>query len=167
MKRIARGLLYLVEWLLALPWPPPARAFWLRRLGATIGRKAVIHRCHFMNLEVAGFRNLALGDGAHIGPECLLDLTERVEIGPRASISPRVTLLTHADPGEGALKHRYPRQTGAIQVGADAWVGAGSTILHGVEIGGSAVVGAGSLVREDVPPRSVVAGVPARPVDES
>jgi acetyltransferase-like isoleucine patch superfamily enzyme len=158
--------MYPIEWFVALPWPPPARAFWLRRLGATVGRKAVIHRCHFMNLEVVGFRNLTVGEAAHIGPECLLDLTEPVTIGPRASISPRVTLLTHADPGEGALKHRYPRQTGAIQIGADTWVGAGSTILHGVSIGSSAVVGAGSLLRDDVPAQSVVAGVPARRVDE-
>jgi maltose O-acetyltransferase len=166
MNRFARGLMYIVDWGLALPWPPPARAFWLWRLGATVGKGAVIHRCRFMNLEVQGFRNLSVGDSAHIGPECLIDLADRVSIGNRASISPRVTLLTHADPGEGTLRARYPRETGRIEIGDNAWVGAGSTVLHGVTIGDAAVIGAGSLVRADVPSGATVVGVPARVVDD-
>ena len=153
--------MYVLEWWLALPWPPPMRAWWLRRYGAAVGRNAVIHRGHFMNLEVSGFSGLAVGDSAHVGPDCLIDLAAPVSIGSRSSVSPRVTLLTHADPGEGSLQARYPRQTGAISIGDDAWVGAGSTVLHGVSIGRAAVVGAGSVVRHDVAAEAVVAGVPA------
>lgn len=153
--------MYLLEWWLALPWPPPMRAWWLRRYGASVGRNAVVHRGHFMNLEVQGFSALTIGDSAHVGPECLIDLAAPVSIGARAAVSPRVTLLTHADPGDGSLKARYPRQTGAITIGEDAWVGAGSTVLHGVSIGEAAVVGAGSVVRTEVAANVVVAGVPA------
>jgi maltose O-acetyltransferase len=119
-----------------------------------------------MNLEVEGFRNLSVGEAAHVGPECLIDLTDRVSIGRRAALSPRVTLLTHADPGEGTLRARHPRQTGEIEIGDNAWVGAGSTVLHGVTIGDAAVIGAGSLVRQDVQSGTTVVGVPARAVDE-
>jgi len=41
-------------------------------------------------------------------------------------------------------------------------VGSGATILAGVTIGEGAIVGAGSVVTKDVPPRTVVAGNPAR-----
>lgn len=46
----------------------------------------------------------------------------------------------------------------------DAWIGAGSIILPGVTIGEGAVVGAGAVVTKDVPPYTVVVGVPARPI---
>jgi acetyltransferase-like isoleucine patch superfamily enzyme len=43
-----------------------------------------------------------------------------------------------------------------------ATIGSGATILSGVEIGADAIVGAGSVVTKDVPPRTIVAGNPAR-----
>lgn len=166
MRRARRGMLYIAGWWLTLPWPPPIRAWWLRRLGARVGSRAVVHRCHFINLEVAGFRNLSIGASAHIGPESMLDLARQVEIGERASLAPRVTVLTHADPGESAVRERHPRSEGPVTIEADAWIGSGATILHSVRVGAGAVVGAASLVRGDVPPGATVAGVPARAVSD-
>ena len=166
MSRLWRGLLYVAAWWTTLPWPPPIRAWWLRRLGATIGRQAVIHRCHFINLEVHGFGALRIGAGAHIGPECMLDLAQPIEIGDRVALAPRVTILTHADPGESAVRQRHPRTEGPVVIGADAWIGSGATILHSVRIGAGAVVGAASLVRADVQPGQTVAGVPAQDIPD-
>jgi acetyltransferase-like isoleucine patch superfamily enzyme len=45
-------------------------------------------------------------------------------------------------------------------------IGAGVTMLPGIEVGEEAVVGAGALLTRDVPPRTIVMGVPARPVGE-
>ena len=42
------------------------------------------------------------------------------------------------------------------------WIGAHVTILPGVTIGDGAIVGAGAVVAKDVPPRTVVGGVPAK-----
>ncbi len=53
-----------------------------------------------------------------------------------------------------------------IIVHDNVWIGARSTIMHGVVIGEGAVVAAGSLVVKDVPSWSVVAGTPARKVKE-
>ncbi len=46
------------------------------------------------------------------------------------------------------------------------WFGAGVQVLPGVTIGDGAVIGAGAVVTKDVPPRTVVAGVPARVIKE-
>jgi galactoside O-acetyltransferase len=44
----------------------------------------------------------------------------------------------------------------------NVWIGANATILPGVRVGHGSVVGAGAVVARDVPPLSVVLGVPAR-----
>lgn len=50
---------------------------------------------------------------------------------------------------------------GAITIGNNVWIGDKVTILSGVTIGDGAVIGANSVVTKDVPPYSVVAGIPA------
>lgn len=47
-------------------------------------------------------------------------------------------------------------------IGRDVWIGYGATILSGVKIGDGAIVAAGAIVTKDVPPYSIVAGVPAQ-----
>ncbi len=49
-----------------------------------------------------------------------------------------------------------------VTVGENVWIGAGAFIGPGVTVGDDSVVGAGAVVVRDVPPRVVVAGVPAR-----
>lgn len=49
-----------------------------------------------------------------------------------------------------------------VRIGDHVWIGSRATILKGVNIGDGAIVAAGSLVTKDVPPRTMVAGVPAR-----
>ena len=52
--------------------------------------------------------------------------------------------------------------TAPVFIGNDVLVGAYATVIAGVTIGDGAVVAAGSVVTKDVPPRSLVAGNPAR-----
>lgn len=47
-------------------------------------------------------------------------------------------------------------------IGNDVWIAAGAQVLHDVKIGNGAVIGGGAVVTKDVPPYSIVAGVPAR-----
>lgn len=54
-----------------------------------------------------------------------------------------------------------------IMIGDHVWIGARVTIVKGVTIGEGAVVAAGAVVTKDVPPRTLVAGVPAKVVKEN
>jgi sugar O-acyltransferase (sialic acid O-acetyltransferase NeuD family) len=63
--------------------------------------------------------------------------------------------------GDGAHISPGAVLAGGVAVGEGAWIGAGATVIQGVSIGEGAIVGAGAVVIRDVPPRAVVAGVPA------
>ena len=53
---------------------------------------------------------------------------------------------------------------GDTVIGNDVWIGQNATILPGVHIGNGAIIGAGSVVGSDVPPYTIVAGNPAKPI---
>lgn len=83
-----------------------------------------------------------------------------VDIGDRCAISPDVSFISSEHPESARLKKSYGKVE-KITVEHDCWVGAGATILSGTTIGRGSVVAAGAVVSEDVPPDSLVAGVPA------
>lgn len=58
------------------------------------------------------------------------------------------------------------RRAHPVRIGHDVWIGHGAIILPGVTIGNGAAIGAGAVVTKDVPPYTVVAGVPARIIRE-
>lgn len=63
------------------------------------------------------------------------------------------------------LKYRETMETDRpVMIGDNVWIGAAAVILPGVTIGNDSIVAAGAVVSRDVPPRTLVAGVPARPI---
>ena len=118
-----------------------------------------------------GWERWARKQGVRIGTGCriLSNVATSepwlVSIGDRVTVSSRVSLVTHDGSGwivqdERGRRYRYA----PIRIGDDVFIGAGATIMPGVEIGDRVVVGAGSVVTRSVPAGSVVAGVPARVV---
>nr|WP_287220247.1 DapH/DapD/GlmU-related protein [Mesorhizobium sp.] len=51
-----------------------------------------------------------------------------------------------------------------VRIGDDVWLSAGVIVLKGTSIGARSVIAAGSVVTKDIPPDTLAAGVPARPV---
>lgn len=49
-----------------------------------------------------------------------------------------------------------------IHIGKNVWIGANTTVLHGVTIGDGAVVAAGAVATKDVEPNTIVGGVPTK-----
>lgn len=168
LREAQYGILYLWSRVMG---PPRVLAFHkdvnvrlLRAFGATIGENTMlvspITLCNIWD----GYRNLTVGDGVAFNGGTFLDLTERITIGPGASLGPHVIVLTHNAFNKNAfLESRLPRLVGQkpVTIGAGAGIKAAAVILHGVTIGEEALVAAGSVVSRDVPRRAYVSGAPA------
>lgn len=109
--------------------------------------------------------NLRVGRNVFINHNCTISDIGGVNIGDDVLIAPNASLLSSGHPVEPFERRR--RVTAApIVVGRNVWIGAGSTVLQGVTIGADSVVAAGAVVSRDVPPGTVVGGVPARVIRE-
>ncbi len=103
------------------------------------------------------------GDRVWIGPQAFLDARDLV-IGDCVGIGPGARVLGAQHSGEPLDRPVIETDQEARPVRIESWadVGTGAIVLPGVTIGHGAIVGAGAVVTRDVPPRSIVAGVPAR-----
>ena len=164
LARFALMTLLMIPYRLALV--SMARVGLLRLYGATIGRRVIMHDVRFFNLYRRGLDGLAIGDECFLGDECLLDLAEAIELHEQVTLAERVLILTHTNVGyrDHPLQRHFPASAAPVIVERGSFVGAHALILPGVRIGSGAFVAAGSVVTEDVPPSTVVAGVPARPI---
>ena len=126
---------------------------------------AELHVYNFRDLPRAGIR---IGRDSLIGEFNVLRGQGGISIGERVYTSPLVQLaaVNHvfADPTRPFVEQGITAQ--GIVVEDDVWIGAGAIVTDGVHIGQGAVVAAGAVVTRDVPPHTVVAGVPARVVKE-
>jgi acetyltransferase-like isoleucine patch superfamily enzyme len=141
------------------------RRLWYQRvLGIEFGPGAGVHLgCYVWfygpgQLRRSGVR---IGANSRINRDCCLDARGPLEIGDNVSVSPEVVILTAShridDPS-------FRVETRPVIVEDHAWIGTRALILPGVTLGRGSVVAAGAVVTRDVPPLTIVAGVPARPV---
>jgi phosphonate metabolism protein (transferase hexapeptide repeat family) len=103
---------------------------------------------------------------AEVGKFC--NIAARVRINPtnhpmwRASLH-HLTYRSHCyGMGQDDLEIFSWRQTNRITIGPDVWIGHGAILLPGINVGAGAVIGAGAVVTKDVPPYTIVGGLPAR-----
>ncbi len=107
---------------------------------------------------------------ASIGKDCKISshtfICEGVHIGDGVFIGHNVTFINDKHPRsvnpDGSMQTEEDWKVVETFVRDGASVGSSATILCGVTIGEGAIVGAGAVVTKDVPPNSVVAGVPAK-----
>ncbi|HEY8519461.1 MAG TPA: acyltransferase [Gammaproteobacteria bacterium] len=106
---------------------------------------------------------ITIGDRVAVNSFCQLYGHGGIEIGDESQLGPGTLITTtEHDYSDRNLRERFA----PVKVGRHVWVGANVTILAGVTIGDGAVIGAGAVVRQDVPPRTLAVGVPARVVKE-
>ena len=131
-----------------------------KRLGEIIGTEIDASTTIFPPFYTNFGRFIRLGKNVFINHACsFLDLCP-ITIEDDVMIGPKVNLITENHPLDP--KDRKTVLLKPIVVRRNAWIGAGATILPGVTIGENAVVAAGAVVSRDVPPNSIVAGIPAK-----
>ncbi|BDQ02752.1 acyltransferase [Ignavibacterium sp.] len=137
------------------------------------------------NVKIFDFVNLygcTIGDNTKIGT--FVEIQKNATIGKNCKISSHTFICEGVHIGDGVfvghnvtfINDKLPRAVnpdGSMQTEADwkleetfvkngASIGSSATIMCGVTIGENAIVGAGAVVTKDVPPNTVVAGVPAK-----
>ena len=161
------------------------RPRWFIRLLAPIyqhrGKHSVIHRS--ARMDTPPYRIFSLGDYSVIESfACINNAVGDVMIGNHTRIGLHNTIIgpveigSHVNLAQGitvtALNHNFDDtqkrideqgvSTNPVTIEDDVWIGANAVILPGVTIGNHCVVAAGAVVTKDVPPHSLVAGVPAK-----
>lgn len=129
-----------------------------------IGREVDEGFCLFPPFYTDCGKNIRLGQRVFINSGCCFQDQSGIEIGDDALIGHQVVIAT--------LNHDlHPLRRGSmthkpVKIGKKVWIGAHATILPGVTIGNGAVIAAGAVVTKDVPPNTVVGGVPAKILKE-
>ncbi len=129
-------------------------------MGRLIGKKVDDSFRMFPPFYTDFGKNITIGKDVFINSGCHFQDQGGIWIGDGTLIGHNVVLATinHAlNPEENRKNHYAP-----ITIGAHVWIGSNAAILPGVTLGDWAVVAAGAVVTQDVPPRTVVGGVPAK-----
>jgi maltose O-acetyltransferase len=154
-----------VRWMVLLPDLIARRALWIwgrLRFAALVRDRGPGCVCHW-NADLKYPENIHLGEGVVIGVNASLGAHSPIHIGNRVRISKEVQIETAGlDFFTGPPPYRHVSKPIVIEDGV--WIGTRAMVLGGVRIGAYAVVAAGSIVTRDVPPRTIVGGVPARPL---
>lgn len=104
-----------------------------------------------------------IGEGTWIGAFCLIDGSGGLKIGKGCDVSAGAHIYTHSSVKRCVSGRAYPVvDRRPVTIGDHVFIGANAVINMGVTIGDRAVVGAGAVVTADVPPATIVGGVPAR-----
>lgn len=137
-------------------FPRGLRWMALRMCGMDVERSSINGGVFF------GGTSVKIGRGTFINYGAFIDCAAPVEIGERVSFGPRVMVLTGSHHIGGRERRAGAATAHPVRVGDGAWVGAGATLLPGVQVGARSIVAAGSVVTADVPEDSLVGGVPAQ-----
>jgi len=108
-----------------------------------------------------GFDGRLIGTPSQVGYFTLIDYGGNVIIGKNVKIGYGVIILS-ASTITGSREVQYVREP--VIIGDNVEIGSGAVILPGVKIGDNATIAAGAVVTKNIPPNSIVAGVPAKVV---
>jgi acetyltransferase-like isoleucine patch superfamily enzyme len=120
---------------------------------------------------------ITIGDDARveIGEGCFLNLGTMVAAMDRVMIGDHTMFANHCFIGDAAHRFDDPEvpitwqgfaSKGPVEIGDNCWFGVNCAVTSGVSIGERCVIGANSVITEDLPPRVIAAGVPAKVIKE-
>lgn len=137
---------------------PGLHAVWLHRLAHYFWQAGLRLVGRFFSHVSRFLTGIEIHPAACIGPGLFIDHGMGVVIGETTEIGANVTIFQGVTLGGTSLERKKRHPT----IGNNAVIGAGAKILGPIQVGENSKIGAGSVVVKDVPPNSVVVGVPGR-----
>lgn len=137
---------------------PGIHALWFHRLAHGLWGRGWVVTARFVSHLGRFFTGIEIHPGARIGRGLFIDHGMGVVIGETTEIEENVTLYQGVTLGGTSLKKEKRHPT----LGENVVVGAGAAILGAITIGDGSRIGGGSVVVSDVPPNSVVVGIPGK-----
>lgn len=143
-----------------LPSQKAERSEILRGMLGRVGERFLIHspfRCDFGS-------HIFIGDDLVANYNLTILDEGRVTVGDRVFIGPDVSIYTIIHALDPEQRSQGVMRAEEVVIEDDVWICGGVTILPGVTIGRGAVIGAGSVVTRSVPPMTLAAGNPCKPI---
>ena len=140
-----------------LPLAKRYRTFWAKKIAKKVGSNVNIERNAVFGPQ------LEIGDNSGVGINC--EVYGPVIIGKDVMMGPEVVIYTSGhrhDRLDIPMREQGDDGVKPVTIGNDVWIGRRAMIMPGVTVGDGVVIGAGAVVTKDVPPYTVVGGVPAK-----
>jgi serine O-acetyltransferase len=137
---------------------PGVHALAFHRIGNRLWRRGWFGSARFVSHISRFLTGIEIHPAARLGPGLFIDHGMGVVIGETAEVGKNVTLYQGVSLAGTSLKREKRHPT----LGDNVVVGAGAKVIGAIYIGDNSRIGAGSVVVRDVPPNSVVVGVPGR-----
>jgi acetyltransferase-like isoleucine patch superfamily enzyme len=135
-----------------------------KRIFKRCGDDVVFHH----NVLFSSGRNLEIGDGVLVNRDVMLDDRAPIVVGDHTGLAAGVVIETHShvyDDFSQPLFHAG-RRMAPVRIGSNCLIGHKAAVMAGVTIGDRCIVASNSVVTHDVPDRTIVGGVPAKPIKE-
>ncbi|MEO3854816.1 acyltransferase [Acrocarpospora sp. B8E8] len=147
--------------------PVKLRPFWFKdgRTRTDMLRVELGPRAHLEgSVIVQGGGRFVLGANSFVGSLSVIGVNDSVVVGANVMIAQAVSIrdTDHRAADAGAPMIGQGIETAGVVIEDDVWIGHGAVVLRGVRVGRGAIVAAGAVVTRDVPPDTVVGGVPAK-----
>lgn len=137
---------------------PGLHAIWLHRVAHFLYKKNLIVLPRLINTFSRFLTGIDIHPGATLGPGLFIDHGMGVVIGETAELGSNVTLYQGVTLG-GTGKEKGKRHP---TIGNNVVISSGAKVLGSFKVGDNSKIGSGSVVLREVPPNSVVVGVPGR-----
>lgn len=125
-----------------------------------------VHLEKAVRLALADGARIYIGDNSYIGEGSMIYSAREVHIGSGCAISMHVVIMDSSSHPFGMEGEELTTKIMPVHIGDHVWIGSRAVILKGVKIGDGAIIANNAVVTREVPPKTMVAGNPARIIKE-